>query len=227
MDILVANNLSKTYGKNETRVEALKNASINIQKGSMVAVIGPSGSGKTTFLHLLGALDYPTSGKVIIDGTNIFSLKESDRVLFRRRKIGFVFQSYNLIPALNVEENIIMPILLDHKKPDMEYVDTIISMLGLTNRRNHLPSQLSGGQQQRAAIGRALASKPSVILADEPTGNLDSKNGKDILNLLKLSVKDLNQTLVIITHNMAIAETSDRIMQIEDGILSECGSVDV
>ncbi|HEX3027300.1 MAG TPA: ABC transporter ATP-binding protein [Clostridia bacterium] len=221
MQILSTRDLCKTYGKGDTSVHALKSTSISIEKGESVAIIGPSGSGKSTMLHLLGGLDYPTSGTVAIDGTDIFSMKEKKLSIFRRRKIGFVFQAYNLIPVLSVEENIMLPLLLDHTAPDMEYISELIRTLGLDSRRRHLPSQLSGGQQQRVAIGRALATKPAIVLADEPTGNLDSKNSKEVLALLHMSVQRYNQTLIIITHNPEIASTADRVLRIEDGIVNE------
>ena len=221
MEILKTQALSKTYGKGETSVEALRPADITINKGEYVAIIGPSGSGKSTLLHMLGGLDYPTSGKVLIDGMDIFSLKEKYLSVFRRRKIGFVFQAYNLVPVLTVEENITLPLLLDHMVPDKEYIDELIRTLGLEERRRHLPSQLSGGQQQRVAIGRAMATKPAIILADEPTGNLDSKNSKEVLALLQMSVQRYNQTLIIITHNTEIASGADRVLRIEDGIVTE------
>lgn len=224
MQILKTQNLCKTYGKGDTSVQALKPTNITINKGEFVAIIGPSGSGKSTMLHMLGGLDYPTGGKVLIDGTDIFSLKEKELSIFRRRKIGFVFQAYNLVPVLTVEENIMLPILLDHAAPDMDYVDELIRTLGLDNRRNHLPVQLSGGQQQRVAIGRALATKPAIIFADEPTGNLDTKNSKEVLALLHMSVQKYHQTLVIITHNPEIASNADRVLRIEDGIVTEIGA---
>lgn len=221
MQILETQGLYKTYGKGETRVQALQSTNITVQKGEFVAIIGPSGSGKSTMLHMLGGLDYPTGGKVRIDGTDIFSLKEKELSVFRRRKIGFVFQAFNLVPVLSVEENIALPLLLDHVTPDKEYIQEIMHALGLEERRKHLPSQLSGGQQQRVAIGRALASKPSIILADEPTGNLDTQNSKEVLALLHMSVQRYNQTLIIITHNPEIAAHADRVLRIEDGVVTE------
>lgn len=221
MQILTTHSLCKIYGKGETKVEALKPTDITVNKGEYVAIIGPSGSGKSTLLHLLGGLDYPSSGGVNIDGTELFSMKEKNLSIFRRRKIGFVFQAYNLVPVLTVEENITLPILLDHTAPDMEYIDELIKSLGLDDRRKHLPSQLSGGQQQRVAIGRALATKPAIILADEPTGNLDSKSSKEVLSLLRMSVQRFNQTLIMITHNPEIASGADRVLSIEDGTVSE------
>jgi putative ABC transport system ATP-binding protein len=223
--ILETRNLTKTYGRGETKVEAVKSASISIEKGKMVSIIGQSGSGKSTFLNMLGGLDTPTSGAVIIDGKDLFKLNQKERTIFRRRKIGFVFQNYNLISALNVEENIIFPILLDHKKPDMEYIKQIIEVLGLKDRIKHMPSQLSGGQQQRVAIGRALAGNPAIILADEPTGNLDTNNSRDILKLIKLSAKQFNQTVIIVTHNQEIASKTDQIITISDGIVETAGGI--
>jgi len=223
MEILKAERLSKTYGEGETRVAALRDVCFSVSKGEFVLIVGPSGSGKTTLLNLIGALDIPTSGKVFIDGRDVFTMKEKDLSVFRRRNIGFVFQAYNLVPELNVEENIILPLLLDYKKPDRQYIDELLDMLGLTDRKHHLPSQLSGGQQQRVAIGRALASRPALILADEPTGNLDSKNSRDIVNLMKLSVEKYKQTLIMITHNQSFATFADRIFNVEDGIVTELG----
>jgi len=221
MEILRTENLCKTYGSGETKVEALKNANISINKGEFVAVVGPSGSGKSTLLHLLGGVDKPTSGKVFVDNIDIYSLNEKQLAIFRRRKVGFVFQFYNLIPVLTAEENILLPILLDNRKPDKAYIEELLDLLGLQDRRSHLPSELSGGQQQRVSIARALAYKPSIILADEPTGNLDSKNSREILDLLKISVKRYNQTLMVITHDIDIASQADRIITIEDGIISK------
>ncbi|MGB4183858.1 MAG: ABC transporter ATP-binding protein [Caldicoprobacterales bacterium] len=221
MEILRTENLCKTYGSGETRVDALKNVNISINEGEFVAVVGPSGSGKSTLLHLLGGVDKPTSGKVFVDDVDIYNLNEKQLAIFRRRKVGFVFQFYNLIPVLTAEENILLPILLDNKKPDRAYIKELLDLLGLQDRRNHLPSELSGGQQQRVSIGRALAYKPSIILADEPTGNLDSKNSREILDLLKISVKRYNQTLMVITHDVDIAAQADRVITIEDGIISK------
>lgn len=221
MEILRTIDLCKSYGKNETKVEALKNVNISINQGEFVAVVGPSGSGKSTLLHLLGGVDSPTSGKVIIDDTDIYSLREKELSIFRRRKVGFVFQFYNLIPVLTAEENLLMPLLLDNKKPDIKYIEELLTILNIKERRHHLPSQLSGGQQQRVSIGRALAYKPSIILADEPTGNLDSKNSKEIIELLRYSVKKFNQTLMVITHDLNIAKQADRVISIEDGIIAK------
>lgn len=223
MNILTVENLCKSYGKGETRVDALKTVSFSIAKGEFVAVIGPSGSGKSTLLNMIGALDSPTSGSITIDGRDIHTMKEEDLSVFRRRNIGFIFQAYNLVPELNVEENMVLPTLLDHKRPDRQYVDELINILGLKGRKHHLPAQLSGGQQQRVAIGRALAARPAIILADEPTGNLDSKNSKDVINLLKMSVERYSQTLIMITHNQSYASFADRVLQVEDGAVSELG----
>lgn len=217
MEILKVENLGKVYGKGENKVEALKDINLSISKGEFVAIVGASGSGKSTLLHLLGGLDIPSSGKVIIDGESIYDYKEERLAIFRRRKIGFIFQFFNLIPVLDVEENISLPALLDNEKVDKKYLDEIISILGLTDRRTHLPSELSGGQQQRVSIGRALLNKPSIILADEPTGNLDSKNSKEVVELLNFTAKKYNQTLILITHDINIASMADRVITIEDG----------
>ncbi|HHV73343.1 ABC transporter ATP-binding protein [Thermoanaerobacterium thermosaccharolyticum] len=217
MVILKTINLNKVYGKGENKVHALKDININVEKGEFLAIVGPSGSGKSTLLHLLGGLDKPTEGTVEIDGVDIYKLSEDKLAIYRRRNIGFVFQQYNLIPVLNVRENIEMPVRLDKKIPDKEYIDDLIEFLGLTERQRHLPNQLSGGQQQRVAIGRALAAKPSIILADEPTGNLDTKTTGEVMNLIKSSIKKYNQTLVLITHNENIAQSADRILSIVDG----------
>lgn len=217
MEILSVKNLNKTYGKGDTKVEALKNVSLSVNKGEFVAIVGASGSGKSTLLHLLGGLDRPTSGEVIIDGESIYGYKENKLAIFRRRKVGFIFQFFNLIPVLDVEENISLPSLMDNEKVDRKYIDEIIEILGLKERKNHLPSELSGGQQQRVSIGRALANKPSIILADEPTGNLDSKNSKEVIELLRFTANKYNQTLILITHDTKIASMADRIITIEDG----------
>jgi putative ABC transport system ATP-binding protein len=219
MGILKTKNLVKTYGEGENKVHALRDVNISINKGQFTAIIGASGSGKSTLLHMLGGVDRPTSGKVIIDGEDIYEKNEKDLAIFRRRKVGFVFQFFNLLPVLTAEENITMPLLLDHKKVDGEYIEELLQILDLNNRRDHLPSELSGGQQQRVSIGRALAYKPSIILADEPTGNLDSKNSKEIIDMLRLSVQKYHQTLVIITHDINIASQADRIITIEDGAI--------
>lgn len=221
MDIVKLENVTKIYGSGDTRVWALDDVSLNVKKGEVLAVVGASGSGKSTLLHIMGGVDTVTNGKVIVDDRDITTLNDDEMSVFRRRKIGFVFQSYHLIPVLSVEENIKMPILLDHRKPDKEYIDHIIELLGLKDRRKHLPNQLSGGQQQRAAIARALANRPALILADEPTGALDSVNGNEVMTLLEDSVKKLNQTLVLITHNADLAKEADRIVRIADGKIAE------
>jgi putative ABC transport system ATP-binding protein len=217
LNILKTENLSKIYGIGDTKVTALDNLNLKISKGQFVSIIGPSGSGKSTLLHILGGVDRPTKGKIYIEGTDISSMNETESALFRRRNIGLIYQSYNLIPTLNVEKNILLPMLLDGVNPKQEDFDKIVDMLGLTQRLNHLPNQLSGGQQQRVAIGRALIHKPAIILADEPTGNLDRKNTKTTLDLLKLSNKEYNQTIVMITHDKEIALSDDRIIKIVDG----------
>jgi len=223
LEILRIENLCKTYGKDENKVEALKNVTFSINKGEFVSIIGPSGSGKSTLLNIMGGLDTQTSGKILLDDRDIFLMKEKELSVFRRRNIGFIFQAFNLVPELNVEENIMLPILLDNKKPDKKYINELLEILGLSERKNHLPNQLSGGQQQRVAIGRALATKPAIILADEPTGNLDTKNSKEVINLLKLSVSKYNQTLIMITHNQNFVSLGDRVFNVEDGIVSELG----
>jgi len=217
MDIVTMEHVTKVYGEGDSRVWGLHDVSLTIQQGEVVSIVGASGSGKSTLLHIMGGVDSPTSGKVVVDGRDITKLNDEQMAIFRRRKVGFVFQAYHLIPVLTVEENITMPILLDHRKPDKEYVERIMEMLGLQDRRKHLPNQLSGGQQQRTAIARALANQPSLILADEPTGALDSKNGNEVIALLQNSVKQLNQTLVLITHNIDLAREADRIIKIVDG----------
>ena len=227
MDIVTMENVTKVYGENETRVWGLHDVSLTVERGEIMAVVGASGSGKSTLLHIMGGVDMPNSGKVIVDGKDITTLNDEQMSVFRRRKIGFVFQAYHLIPVLTVEENITMPILLDHRKPDKEYVEYIMDMLGIRDRRKHLPNQLSGGQQQRAAIARALANKPSLILADEPTGALDSKNGNEVMTLLQNSVKELNQTLVLITHNIDLAREADRIIKLSDGEIVGVVSSDI
>lgn len=223
MKLLEVENLSKTYGTGETKVEALKNASFSLDKGEFAAVVGESGSGKSTLLNLIGGLDTPTSGRVYIDGNDIFTMQEKKLAIFRRRNIGFIFQAFNLIPELNVEQNIMFPVLLDRKKPDMEYMEELLEILGLTNRRNHLPRELSGGQQQRVAIGRALFSRPSLILADEPTGNLDSRNSREVISLMRETSKKYEQTILMITHNQSIARNAERVIKVSDGILSDLG----
>ena len=223
MDLLEVKNLSKTYGSGEAAVHALKNASFRVPKGEYVAVVGESGSGKSTLLNLIGGLDTPTSGKVWIDGRDIFSMKERSLTVFRRRSIGFIFQSFNLIPELTVEQNIIFPLLLDYRKPDKKYLEELLSVLNLKERRRHLPGQLSGGQQQRVAIGRALITRPALILADEPTGNLDTKNTSEVVSLLKEASRRYEQTILMITHSRSIAQTADRILQVSDGVLTDFG----
>ncbi len=215
--IIKTENLSKVYGKKDAKVIALDNINIEIKKGEFVAIIGASGSGKSTLLHQLGGVDRPSDGKVIINGKDIYKLNEEKLAVFRRRNIGFVFQSFNLIPVLTVEENIIMPSLLDYQKVDNEFFMDLVKTIGIENRLNHMPSELSGGQQQRVAIARALINKPSIILADEPTGNLDSETSKEIIEMLRLSVRKYNQTAIIITHDLKIAESADRIIKIKDG----------
>ena len=217
MLVLKAENLRKIYGKGENQVKALDGVALSVEKGEFVAVVGTSGSGKSTLLHMLGGLDRPTSGKVYVDGKDIFSLKEEELTIFRRRKIGFVFQSYNLVPVLNVYENISLPIELDGKRADRKFIDSILKTLGLEEKVRSLPGQLSGGQQQRVAIARALASKPAILLCDEPTGNLDSRTSQDVLSLLKVSSQKYTQTIVMITHNEEIAQLADRTIRIEDG----------
>ena len=217
MAILQVENLKKIYGTGPNAVHALDGVNLSVEEGEFVAVVGTSGSGKSTLLHMLGGLDRPTSGKVLVDGKDIFSLKEEALTIFRRRKIGFVFQSYNLVPVLNVYENVVLPIELDGRKVDKTYIQTILQTLGLKDRKTALPNQLSGGQQQRVAIARALASSPAIILADEPTGNLDSRTSQDVLSLLKVTSQRFSQTMVMITHNEEIAQMADRIIRIEDG----------
>lgn len=223
MDLLEVQNICKTYGSGEAAVHALKNASFTVPKGEFVAVVGESGSGKSTLLNLIGALDTPTSGKVWIDGRDIFSMKERSLTIFRRRNIGFIFQSFNLIPELTVEQNIEFPVLLDYRKPDKAYLEELLTVLGLRERRHHLPSQLSGGQQQRVAIGRALITRPALILADEPTGNLDTQNTSEVIALLKEASRRYEQTILMITHSRAISQTADRILQVSDGTLTDFG----
>ena len=221
MEILRVENLSKIYGKGETAVKALDNVSFSVKKGEFVAVIGPSGSGKSTLLHILGGVDTPTSGKVFVENADVYALDETKLAIFRRRQIGLIYQFYNLIPVLSVQENITLPLLLDRRNVDKRQLDEIISTLGMTDRLNHLPNQLSGGQQQRVSIGRALINNPALMLADEPTGNLDSKNSAEIIELLKMSNKRYNQTLIIITHDERIALQADRIISIEDGRIAK------
>ncbi len=217
MEILRVENLSKIYGKGATKVVALDNVSFSVEKGEFVAIVGASGSGKSTLLHLIGGVDRPTSGKVFIDGKDIYKFNDDELAIFRRRQVGLIYQFYNLIPILNVEENMTLPLSLDNRKIDKRRVDELIHVLGLDTRRTHLPNELSGGQQQRTSIGRAMITNPAIILADEPTGNLDSKASDEIVELLKKSNKDYKQTIVMITHNMEIAKVADRIIKIEDG----------
>ena len=218
MNLLEVNNICKTYGSGETAVKALKNVSFSVPKGEYVAIVGESGSGKSTLLNMIGALDTPTSGKVMIDGKDIFSMNDRKLTVFRRRNIGFIFQAFNLVPELTVEQNIIFPVLLDYQKSDKKYLEELLTVLNLQERRNHLPSQLSGGQQQRALITR-----PSLILADEPTGNLDTQNSSEVIALLKEASKKYEQTIIMITHNRSIAQTADRVLQVSDGVLTDFG----
>ena len=217
MELLTVENLCKYYGKGETQVKALDGISFSVPKGQMCAVIGPSGSGKSTLLHILGGVDRPTSGKVYLDGQDVYAQNNRDLAIFRRRQVGLIYQFYNLIPVLNAEENITLPMIMDGRKPDQKQLDELLNLLDLKERRRHLPSQLSGGQQQRVSIGRALFTSPSVVLGDEPTGNLDSKNSAEIMNLMRRSNKEFNQTMVIITHDENIALQCDRIITISDG----------
>ncbi|MDE7254537.1 MAG: ABC transporter ATP-binding protein [Acetatifactor sp.] len=223
MNLLEVNKICKTYGSGEAAVEALKNVSFSVPKGEYVAIVGESGSGKSTLLNMIGALDMPTSGKVMIGGKDIYSMNDRQLTIFRRRNIGFIFQAFNLIPELTVEQNIIFPVLLDYQKPDRNYLEELLGVLNLKERRNHLPSQLSGGQQQRVAIGRALLTRPSLILADEPTGNLDTKNSSEVIALLKEASKKYEQTIIMITHNRSIAQTADRVLNVSDGVLTDLG----
>lgn len=217
MEIVRVENLSKIYGKGNTKVVALDNVSFSVEQGEFVAIVGASGSGKSTLLHLIGGVDRPTSGKVFVGGKNIYDLDDDKLAIFRRREVGLIYQFYNLIPILNVEENITLPMDLDNRKPDPERLNNLIKLLGLQNRKNHLPNELSGGQQQRVSIGRALITHPSVVLADEPTGNLDSKSSEEIIDLLKRSNIEYKQTIIMITHNMELAKVADRFIVIEDG----------
>ncbi len=223
MEIMKVEDLCKTYGMGEAKVEALKHVSFTLEKGEFAAVVGESGSGKSTLLNCIGALDEPTGGKILLDGQNLFAMKEEERTIFRRRNIGFIFQSFHLIPELNVEQNIVFPLLLDYKKPDVCRVNEILEVLGLQERRKHLPGQLSGGQQQRVAIGRALITKPKLILADEPTGNLDRKNSQDVMELLRKASRHYQQTILMITHNPNLITSLDRVMRVSDGILTDLG----
>lgn len=223
MNLLEVSKICKTYGSGEAAVQALKNVSFSVPKGEYVAIVGESGSGKSTLLNMIGALDMPTSGKVLIDGKDIFSMPERKLTIFRRRNIGFIFQAFNLVPELTVEQNIIFPVLLDYQKPDRNYLEELLRTLNLQDRRNHLPSQLSGGQQQRVAIGRALITRPALILADEPTGNLDTANSSEVIALLKEASRKYEQTIIMITHNRSIAQTADRVLSVSDGVLTDLG----
>ncbi len=223
MEILKVQKLCKTYGTGAVKVDALKDVSFSLEKGEFVAVVGESGSGKSTLLNCIGALDVPTSGVIAMDGNNLFTMKEEERTIFRRRNIGFIFQSFQLVSELTVEQNIVFPLLLDYRKPKASDVEEILELLGLTDRRNHLPSQLSGGQQQRVAIGRALITKPKLILADEPTGNLDSKNSQDVIDLLTKASRHYQQTILMITHNNSLTSMVDRVLRVIDGVLADLG----
>lgn len=225
MNLLEVKNICKTYGSGETAVNALKNVSFSVPKGEYTAIVGESGSGKSTLLNMIGALDAPTSGRVVIDGKDIFSMNDQKLTVFRRRNIGFIFQAFHLIPELTVEQNMIFPLLLDYQKPDKKYLEELLTVLNLKERRNHLPGQLSGGQQQRVAIGRALITRPSLILADEPTGNLDTQNSSEVIALLKEASRKYEQTIIMITHNRSIAQTADRVLQVSDGVLTDFGRV--
>jgi len=223
MKLLEVEHLTKNYGTGEAEVKALRDVSFSLQKGEFTAIVGESGSGKSTLLNLIGGLDRPTSGTVTIDGNALFSMKDKALTIFRRRNIGFVFQAFNLIPELNVEQNIIYPVLLDFRRPDRAYLEELLEVLGLKDRRRHLPGQLSGGQQQRVAIGRALFTRPALILADEPTGNLDSENSREVIRLLRETAKKYEQTILMITHNRSIAQSAQRILQVSDGVLTDLG----
>ena len=225
MEILKVENLCKTYGAGEAKVEALKQVSCSLCRGEFAAVVGESGSGKSTLLNCIGALDTPTSGHILMDGQDLFAMKDEQRTIFRRRNIGFIFQSFQLIPELNVEQNIAFPLLLDYRKPKKTEVDELLELLGLTERRRHLPSQLSGGQQQRVAIGRALITKPKLILADEPTGNLDTKNSQDVIALLTQASRHYQQTILMITHNSNLTASVDRVFRVSDGVLTDLGGM--
>lgn len=223
MELLKVEQLCKTYGTGHNQVQALQNVSFRLQKGELAAVVGQSGSGKSTLLNCIGGLDTPTSGKVYLDGEDLYALPEQRRTIFRRQNIGFVFQSFQLIAELNVEQNIIFPLLLDYKKPDAKQLEELLEVLGLTERRYHLPSQLSGGQQQRVAIGRALITRPMLVLADEPTGNLDSKNSQDVMELLQKASRHYQQTVLMITHNINLTASIDRVLRVADGMLQDLG----
>jgi putative ABC transport system ATP-binding protein len=225
MKLLKVEGLNKQYGKGEAGIHALKDVSFSMDKGEFAAVVGESGSGKSTLLNCVGGLDDPTSGKVYLDRCDLFSMKESERTVFRRQNIGFIFQSFQLVPELTVEQNMIFPLLLDYRKPEQKAVDELLELLGLTSRRKHLPSQLSGGQQQRVAIGRALIAKPMLILADEPTGNLDSRNSRDVLDMLVQASRHYQQTILMITHNVNLTSSVDRVFQVTDGVLADLGGM--
>lgn len=224
MSLIEIKSISKIYGRGNNAVHALKDVSFSVDKGEYIAIVGESGSGKSTLLNIIGAIDIPTDGKVIINNKDLFTMTDSELTVFRRRNIGFIFQGFNLIPELTVEQNIIFPVLLDYKKPDRKYLEELLNILGLQERKNHLPSELSGGQQQRVAIGRALITRPSLILADEPTGNLDSKNSSEVISLLKESSQKYEQTIIMITHSRSIAQAADRVLRVSDGILVDQGS---
>lgn len=225
MELLRVENLCKNYGSGDALVKALQNVSFSLEKGEFAAVVGESGSGKSTLLNCIGGLDNPTSGKVYLDGEDLFALGEPKRTIFRRRHIGFIFQSFHLISELNVEQNLIFPLLLDHRKPEPSQVEELLELLGLKDRRRHLPSQLSGGQQQRVAIGRALIMRPAIILADEPTGNLDSKNSQDVIDLLTCASRQYQQTILMITHNIHLTSSADRILRVSDGVVTDLGEM--
>lgn len=225
MEILKVENLCKTYGTGEAKVEALKQVSFSLCRGEFAAVVGESGSGKSTLLNCIGALDTPTSGHILMDGQDLFSMRDEQRTIFRRRNIGFIFQSFQLVPELTVEQNIIFPLLLDYRRPKQAEVEELLNLLGLTERRRHLPSQLSGGQQQRVAIGRALITKPKLILADEPTGNLDTKNSQDVIALLTQASRRYQQTILMITHNNNLTASVDRVFRVSDGVLTDLGGM--
>ena len=223
MNLLEVQKICKTYGSKEAAVRALKGVSFSVPKGEYVAIVGESGSGKSTLLNMIGGLDTPTSGKVLVDGQDTFAMRERNLTVFRRRNIGFIFQSFNLIPELTVEQNIMFPVLLDYQKPDRKYLEELLTVLHLRERRSHLPSQLSGGQQQRVAIGRALITRPALVLADEPTGNLDTQNSSEVIALLKEASRKYEHTIIMITHNRMIEQTADRVLQVSDGVLTDLG----
>lgn len=225
MNLLEVRSVSKTYGSGDTAIHALKNVSFTVPKGQFVAIVGESGSGKSTLLHMIGALDTPTGGKVFLDGKDTFSMDDQSLTIFRRRNIGFIFQAFHLIPELTVEQNMLFPLLLDYKKPDQVYLEELLTVLNLKERRHHLPNELSGGQQQRVAIGRALITRPTLILADEPTGNLDTQNSSEVITLLKEASRKYTQTILMITHNRSIAASADRVLHVSDGVLTDLGGV--